>query len=338
MMTSGLVADAHADSLSRCLRTGRSLSDPEGQAHLEAWRRGGVGLQVLAVWVAPERQLYPWALAEALRQVDLFWREVEAQEAFLPVLTRQDVQSLPYAGRVGLMLSLEGGEAVGEEPALLRTLARLGVRSLALTWNHRNALADGCGEERARGGLSQAGVRVAQEAQRLGMVLDTSHLSVASFWDLLEVTEGPVIASHSNARAVCDHPRNLGDEQIRAIFRRGGVVGLNLYPPFLRSEDRPATVEDVVRHAEHMASVASPAVVALGSDFDGIETTPVGLEDVSRLPVIAEALLRRGWSEAQVRGVLGENLRRVLAGVLPEAGWVQGQEGGRFRDRGDHVG
>lgn len=313
-----MIVDAHCDTLSAALAQGRNLweKSASGQADLPRLLEAGVGLQVFALFVDPKTGAGK-ALPEALAMIDHFWAAA-LRGALIPIRWREDLGRLGKSAPVGGLLSLEGGEALCGNLAVLRTLFSLGVRAVGLTWNDRNELADGCAEAETRGGLTRFGKAVVAEMNRLGMIVDASHLSEAGFWDLLETCQGPVIASHSNARAICDHRRNLTDAQLAALARTGGVVGINFYPPFLTGADR-ATLDDVVRHAEHLAAVMGPAHVGLGSDFDGISCSPTGLEDVTRIGAVAEALAGRGFNPGAIRGIMGGNFWRVFEAVLPPA-------------------
>lgn len=185
-----------------------------------------------------------------------------------------------------------------------------------MTWNGRNELADGVGESETEGGLTRFGRAVVQEMNRLGMVVDASHLSEAGFWDVLEVSNQPVITSHANSRCICNHRRNLTDEQIRALAARGGVIGLTFYPDFIHP-DQPS-LEKLLDHMDHIISLAGVDCIGLGSDFDGIDQVTSGLEDISRLPAITEGRWRRGYREEEIAKILGGNFLRVLQQVLPE--------------------
>lgn len=319
-----IVVDAHCDTIFhladrpfkpdwRKRRLG--VRDTAGHIDIPRLIDGGVDCQFFAIFVEafyrPER-----ALIRVLELIDSFQRELDENKAFIGLaLSYDDVVEANRRGRIASLLSLEGGDAVQGGLAALRVLYRLGVRALSLTHNERNMLADGVSEARARGGLTSMGVQVVEEMNRLGIILDVSHLSESSFWDALEVCRGPLIASHSNCRHLCDSPRNLTDEQIKAIADKGGVVGVSFSPSFLVKDGR-ATVKDVLNHVEHIVKVAGIDYVGLGSDFDGISSTPEGLEDVAKLPKITLELLKRGFSEGEVKKVLGENFLRVMRQVI----------------------
>ncbi|WP_324715721.1 dipeptidase [Carboxydochorda subterranea] len=312
-----LVFDAHADTIAIDVLQGkRHLVDSGkgGHVDLQRLRAGGVRVQVFTLFVSPEVPT-PFNALRALAILDALYAEKAlAPDDLLLVRRASDIDDAVARRAIGVIVSLEGCEVLAGQISMLRTFYRLGVRAAGLTWNVRNELADGVGERRGAG-LTAFGVEVVEEMNRLGMVVDVSHLAPAGFWDVMEVSRAPVMASHSNARALCDHPRNLADDQIRALARKGGVIGINFYPGFLR-RDGPATLDDAVRHIDYLVELVGPDHVGLGSDFDGISVTPQGLEDPSRLPALTEALVRRGYDDGSIRKILGENFARLFRTVL----------------------
>lgn len=311
------VVDAHADTFAIDVVAGkRRLADTGKGGHVDLARlaAGGVSCQVFTLFVPPT--VPPaWNTLRALEILDAVAQEVGAlEDKLLWVHRGADLDRARQEGRIAILVTLEGCEVLGGSLATLRAFYRLGVRAAGLTWNVRNELADGVGEPRGAG-LTGFGREVVAEMNNLGMVVDVSHLSEAGFWEVLEISRQPVIASHSNARRLCDHRRNLTDDQIRALARKGGVIGINFCPEFL-TDRGPATLQDVVRHIEYMIELAGPDHVGLGSDFDGIPSTPSGLEDVSQLPRLTEALLAAGLGEETVQKVLGHNFLRVFREVL----------------------
>ncbi len=315
------VFDAHVDTVLDLAR-GRSLRarSETGHVDLPRLRDGGVRFQVFALYIEPQYKP-DRALARVLELWDTLTRALaDAADQIVLCRAPADLDAALASGRIGAVLSIEGGEAVGTDLALLRAVHALGVRALGLTWNQRNAIADGAGEQRAQGGLTEFGHTVVAEMNRLGMVVDVSHLCERSFWDVLEASRQPVVASHSNARALCDHVRNLTDEQIRALASAGGVMGMNFFSTFVDADPDRADVVRVCDHVEHIAGLVGPAHVGLGSDFDGISRTPAGLEDCSRMPAVTEELLRRGFREDDVRAILGANFLRVFRTV-----WAAGE-------------
>jgi len=307
------VADCHCDTLLEIYNGQRSLGQPNPEGHLDLPRlvQTGVNLQFFALFAdLPYLTIDP--LPRTLEMIDFFARQVPSLDDLFWVKSAKDLNRIG-AQRVGGLLSLEGGEAI-TSTAILRVLFNLGVRALGLTWNYRNRLAEGAGEATAGGGLTKLGVDIVREANRLGMVVDVSHLAEKSFWNVLEHSAKPVLASHSNCRSLLDHPRNLSDEQLKALAQNGGVVAINFVPAFL---GRPAGVATVARHIEHAVDLAGIDHVALGSDFDGTEELPQGLENVTQLDNLAAELFSRGCSEADLRKIFGENVLRLLQECLP---------------------
>ena len=200
------------------------------------------------------------------------------------------------------------------EIALLRVFYRLGVRMLSFAWNYRTPFADGLGAKRAESKLPELGVQALEEMDRLGMIFDVSHLADTVFWDVADVMKEPFIASHSNCRDLCDHPRNLTDDMIRALADHGGVMGMNFAPSFVDKDK--ATVEKMVDHGDHIVGLVGPDHVGLGSDFDGIGSTPEGLEDVSKMPNMTRVMVGRGYSDEDILKILGGNHLRVFKQVI----------------------
>jgi len=311
-----VVVDGHCDTLLRLWPGQQSLADRSMNGHIDLprLRQGGIDVQVFACYIEPEYKP-DRGLQRALQFIDFFYQQLERCPGLRPVFRVADVQAAVQQGDIGAVLAVEGGEGIGDRLAYLRLLYRLGVRLITLTWNQRNLIADGVGEERTRGGLSNFGVEVVQEMNRLGMLVDVSHLAEPGFWQVAEVCRGPFVASHSCCRRLCDHRRNLTDEQLRALARAGGVVGINFAPDFL-VKDGKATLEDVIEHIDHVAGLVGVDYVGLGSDYDGIEATPAGLEDASKMPALTAALLRRGYREDDVRKIMGGNFLRVMGEVM----------------------
>ncbi len=309
------VVDAHCDTLTVLGKQGRRLAEKSGAGHLDLPRLflGGVKVQFFAAFIGPEYRDNP--LARAMEIIDTFYREVCASPDLVePAFTYSDITRIISGGRVAALLTVEGGEALAGRLEVLRMFYRLGVRGITLTWNGRNDLGDGVDESGTGGGLTRFGVAVVREMNRLGMVIDVSHLSARGFWDVMRESAAPVIASHSNCRALCDHPRNLDDDQIRALAAAGGVVGLCFYPDFVHRET--PSLESWLDHAEYVAGLAGVDCIGLGSDFDGMDAAIPELADAASLPLVTEGLLRRGFSAGEVRKILGENFLRVLARVL----------------------
>lgn len=330
-----VVADTHNDLL--CAVVARPV-DRWASFFATQWlpqlRAGGVDLQTLPVFI--EDAYRPeGALRRTLRMVEAAHRLAEgnADEVALCV-DGDEIDDALAGGRIALVLALESAPGVGEDVELLETLFRLGVRVASLAHFGRTALADGSGEDATGGRLTRAGVAALAEMERLGMLFDVSHLGRAGVDHVLELATRPVIATHSSARALFDHHRNLDDAQLRGIAEGGGVVCVNFFAPYLHATD--FTIDRLVDHLEHVVAVAGVAHVGLGPDFLKevlADTTPPccevtfvegvpadaylpGLEGPAGLPLVTEALLRRGWAADDVVAVLGANVRRLYAAEL----------------------
>ena len=319
------IIDTHNDALLRLEHPERGLTDARRHVTLRRMREGGVSMLTFAAYTS-EPEAFGSMLHMGLREIDAFYTMLRVHAADIAqVLAPQDVERVNAQGRMGALLAVEGGNVLEGELAVLRLLHRLGVRLFGLCWSLSNEIATGCRDTGpADRGLLPFGREVVRECDRLRMLIDLSHASDRTFWDVMALVQRPPCASHSCARALCpDQMRNLTDEMLTALGSRGGYVGVNFSHDFLVGGGLPlehrATVDDVVRHIEHMAERAGVGAVGIGSDFDGIGRTPVGLEDCGCLGNIAEALRRRNWRETDVRGVMGENFLRYWRRALGEA-------------------
>lgn len=353
-----IVIDTHNDLVTKILdeHYDPAVRHTPAQGHTDVPRlvESGITAQVLAAWVdAPYAQREPGASFErALRCADAVHALVDAHPGALRFATTgSDVRRAKADGMVAVFLGVEGGHAIDDSLDNLRELKRRGACYLTLTWNNGNAWAGssiGSGDTRT-GGLTPFGRDVIRELNRLDMLVDVSHTSDDTLADVLDASHAPVIASHSSARALADHPRNLTDAQLRAIAQRGGVICINFYSRFLevrmreamdaaeaRAESEPAgtaaqraarldellaripptPLSILIDHIDHVARVAGIEHVGLGSDYDGIRLTPAGAGDVTAYPRIAQALLDRGYADGDVCNILGANVLRLMDQVL----------------------
>jgi len=312
-----ICVDMHCDSVSEAYKTGRSLAKPCGQGHVDLPRLRQAGIKVQFFALFPDRIYYPGrTLQQVLRLLDYATESFREDAGITVIRTRQDLQHCLATETLGAVMTLEGGEPLEGEIRILRALYRLGVRGLGLTWNNRNELADGVAEGQTGGGLTRLGRQVVQEMNRLGMIIDVSHLSEPGFWDVLELSSAPVIASHSNCSAVWDHPRNLTDRQIKAIAEQRGVVGISLVPQFVGPQG--AGLSALIEHIDHICSLVGDEYVGFGSDFDGLKDLICGVNDVTDFPALVDGLRGRGYSQEAVARICGRNCLRVLEVVLPE--------------------
>ncbi len=309
-----LIIDAHCDTALSLQEGGGDLYENSYQLDLKRLLLSGKRLQFFAAFADPN-EFRNNELVKVLSIIDHMYKAVEAHKDKISVcLCAKDIWDAHTQGKVAAILSIEGGEALNGELSVLRQLYRLGVRSMLLTWNHRNLLADGA-EEEYGAGLSVFGRQVVEEMERLGMIVDVSHLCEASFFDVLEISKAPVIASHSNSKAVCDNPRNLSDKQLLAIKQNGGVVGLNFYPYFLNNTEK-ASIDDVLRHIEHICSITGENHIGIGSDYDGIECVPYGLEGPDKLINLFDRLAQLNYSESFIKKFAGLNFLQVIEQIL----------------------
>jgi membrane dipeptidase len=313
-----LVIDGHCDSIGDQLERGRWLGDRSDNGHVDLprLREGGIDVQFFACYVPKPYQRHG-AVTHALERFDQLHRLAEhLPDQFVLARRTDDILRAKAEGKIAGIAGLEGAEALDASIGVLRQFYRLGLRNLGLAWNNRNAACDGVAESRTNGGLTEFGVKVVEECNQLGILLDVSHLSPAGVTDVLAVSQQPIIASHSNARALCNHPRNLTDAQIEVIAAGGGVIGVTFVDIFLNCQDsQTATLDDVVSNIEHMLGVVGPEHVALGSDFDGW-TLARELKDATCYPLITQRLVERGHDSRVIRKILGENLLRVIDAVL----------------------
>ena len=356
-----IVVDGHNDVTSYMVDEDYDLGTPSaGKYHtdLARMKQGGVTGQFFSVYVDRKYAREGGSARRALDMIDHVYRAAERHPGEILFGTSvADIRRAEREGKVAALMGIEGGHAIENSLMALRDFYRLGVRYMTLTHNNTNDWADACCDEARHGGLSDFGREVVREMNRVGMFVDISHVSDETMADVLDTTRAPVIASHSSARALSNHKRNVPDELLRRIAKNGGVVMINFFPVFLderarvrsaeRSEklkpqldaldaqfkDDPKRLEEernkvyatmpleptplsvLIDHIDHIAKVAGVDHVGLGSDFDGVSSLPVGMEDVAQLPKITYELLRRGYSERDVRKILGENLLRAFAEV-----------------------
>jgi membrane dipeptidase len=298
-----------------------------GHTDLARLREGMVGAQFWSVYI-PASAVEEGAARMQLEQIDIARQIIDRYpETFELAHTAADAVRIFGEGRIASMLGVEGGHAIENSLGALRAFYDLGVRYMTLTHSNNIDWADSCCEPEEHDGLTAFGREVVREMNRLGMLVDLSHVAPSTMHAALDVTEAPVIFSHSNARAITDHTRNVPDDVLRRITENGGVVMITFVPSFLNdaamnwwrlpeeqrsaSSEPPASMADVIRHIEHVRAIAGIDHVGIGSDFDGIDTVPVGLEDVSTYPALFAELALRGWGEADLRKLAGENTLRA---------------------------
>jgi len=363
---SAIVFDAHCDTAMRLvgdhkidLGSRRETGPMGGHMDLPRMKEGGLDAQIFAAWVDPQLPESTW-VGRANEMIEGVRNQASLHPDTLQIaLSGREVRRIVKTGKIAAVLGIEGGHVIGENLGLLDEFYRRGVRCMTITWMNTNKFADSSDDTMRWGGLNDLGREVVREMDRLGMMIDCAHVSDSTFYDVLAVTKHPVLISHSCMRALCDVPRNVSDDELRALKKNGGVICINYFPGYLdkdysdkvttvwkelrgrmpallekyngdqdkawaellpevreRMKDvAPVLVSRLIDHIDHAVSIVGVDHVGLGSDFDGINVTPVGLEDVTKLPVITEELVKRGYSKDAIRNILGGNLLRLMEKV-----------------------
>lgn len=351
---SSLVLDTHIDTTPKLQDPAWSFTEEHGEGHVDLPRmkRGGLNALFFSIYM-PGTVTGAQAVDASIQRIAAVHKLAEdLSDQVALCTTAEEIRRARREGKIAALMGMEGGHMINNSLAVLRMYARLGVRYLTLTHSVNTDWADSSGDVPKHNGLTEFGREVVRELNRLGVMVDISHVSDQTFWDALQVSRAPMIASHSSCRALSGHARNLTDEMIRALASRGGVIHINYldqfvdnelyqyykqaqplvdelrkrYPNREDSERRRQEIvrqfgplpgvswEKIIEHIDHVVRLVGPDHVGLGSDFDGA-TMPQGMEDVSQLPKITEALLRKGYAEQDIRKILGENTLRVLEEV-----------------------
>ncbi len=299
------IIDLHCDALMKLEEAKGKLrfSDaPELDTNKERLIKGNVKVQCFAIFIEPDLKS-DQKFQNALDQIHYFYEEVLGKNPEMKQIKAWNDFDTLKENEIGAMLTLEGVDAIGNDLHKLHILYQLGVRSVGLTWNNANLAADGAGEPRGAG-LTTFGREIVQFNNKHKMLTDVSHLCERAFWDVMEIADYP-IASHSNARALCDHPRNLTDEQAKEMFVKNGLIHVVYNPPFI-NEEGDATISDLIRHIDHFCSLGGVNQIGLGSDFDGIDEFIIELENASKSQNLINELLKY-YSEDHVKGFAYEN-------------------------------
>lgn len=323
-----IVLDAHEDTLRRVLDRGDQLGErlADGQGDIAAWRAGGVNAVWFAAWVNPTKYRGEAATQRALRLLGALRDQARMYPQHIALCdTAAEVRAAVHDGKIAALAAVEGGIAINNDLSLIARFRDLGVRRMNLTWKGNldwagssQPLPSGALPFSPNKGLSDFGREVVREMNRVGMVVDLSHCSDQTFFDTLAVSSRPVIVSHSNARALADHPRNVTDDMLRALRDSRGVIGVNFYREYLKPRSMRGrlltpTVETVLDHIDHIVRVTGGTDhVGIGSDWDGDIQPALGLETAAQMPALLAGLERRGYSADDIRKIAGENFLRVL--------------------------
>ena len=329
------VVDMHCDTIAEILKdhqAGGQMSILENNLHidLQKMKQGDYLLQNFALYVNLEKADNPFI--HAMKLADTFFTEMEAYQDIIGIVRFwKDIEKNRKEGKMSAMLTLEEGGMCLGELSLLRDFYRLGARMMTLTWNFQNELGYPNRMELREGmpvflldtehGLTEKGIAFLQEMERLGMIIDISHLNDAGIWDVFRYTKKPFVASHSNARALASHPRNLTDDMIRALAERGGVAGINFCAAFLRDKDEMGNepvyslCRDMVAHMKHMKNIGGIGCIGLGTDFDGIGSI-VEMKDASGMKMLADEMEKEGFTTGEIEAVFHDNVLRVYKEIL----------------------
>lgn len=359
---SSIVMDTHDDTTQRLLdgKFDLGVRSTEGSIDIPRMKEGGLGGIFFSIWI-PSKIMGPQAVDRALVQIDAVREQVRKHPNDLVLATTAaEVREARKQGKIAALMGVEGGHMINSNLGVLRSYAALGVRYMTLTHSGNDEWADSSTDKAVHNGLTDFGKDVVREMNRLGVIVDISHVSDKTFYDALEVSQAPLFASHSSCRAICDAPRNMTDQMMKDLAAKGGVVQINYHVGFLSQEFRDAEKADpeinkaisgevmkrcgdnqgcqliegdritreyveqgklprvefvkIIEHVDHAVKVAGADHVGLGSDFDGANM-PYDMEDAAKLPKITEALLQKGYSEGDVKKILGENTLRVMMEV-----------------------
>ena len=319
------VVDMHCDTIGelwKAEKAGKPISLRSNSLHidLEKMQKGDYLLQNFAMFVFLGREKDP--LVNVLEMIDVYNRAMaENADIIGPVLNYEDIEKNRAAGKLSGMLTIEEGAVLKGNPYVVRSLYQLGVRMLTLTWNFENEIGYPNTIVKAKDydpsrhyGLKPEGIEIVREMNRVGMIVDVSHLGDDGFWDVVKYCDGPFVASHSNARTVCNHTRNMTDDMIRALADKGGVMGLNFCGDFLNPNGK-SRVEDMVRHAKHIINVGGSDILGLGTDYDGIDGD-LELDHCDKMPLLAQEMERQGFSTQQIEKIFHGNVLRLYREVL----------------------
>lgn len=365
---SAIVIDTHADTPQRFLDDHFDMADPlqGGYVNLDAVKKGNLGAEFFSIWVEPDQYKGHYA-QRALELIDSVYQQAARHpDRMMMAFSAEDIERAHRAHKLAALMGVEGGHAIDGSLGILRDYYRLGVRYMTLTWMNSNGWADSSGDDtntnvpHTETGLSEFGKDVVYQMNRMGMMVDISHVSDKTFYRTLIISRAPVIASHSGARALCNSPRNMTDDMLHALANNGGVVQVNFYSAFVSEDFRKAwnaqaperqkaeqvvldqakaagkpvpysqidaidrqfaakiprpPLSDLIDQIDHIAKVAGVDHVGLGSDFDGIPSSPAGMDSAADLPKITAALMARGYTAQDMQKILGGNLLRVFRQV-----------------------
>jgi membrane dipeptidase len=311
-----VIVDAHCDTLLEIMEKGQNIY--RNDLHLDLSRIGKEKkyVQFFAAFVSPEQDgNMRYYKKRALTLIDKFYEQLKIYGDYMSLCRNYaEIKEALEGKKTAALLSVEGGEAFEGELSALEKFYELGVRSVCLTWNYRNEIASGV-EDDAHCGLTEFGKEVVREMNSLGMLIDLSHMNYEGFMEVMELTDCPVIATHSNAWKICSSQRNLNDEQLLKLKENDGVTGINFYPEFLNNSGN-AGIHDIINHIEYISGLIGTRHIGIGTDFDGIEYLPEGIKGVEDIGIVFNELLKLNYKQEEVNGIAGNNFLRVIGQVL----------------------
>ncbi|MHC1737208.1 MAG: membrane dipeptidase [Ignavibacteriaceae bacterium] len=311
------VFDLHNDVMEKVINGYNiGIRNTNNQSDLPRFKEGGMDAQMFAIWVSPGDTVGHTHYSYSMEMIDSFDSQVSRyNDRLIQATTYNEIISGAETGKLVGVLALEGGHSIANDLEKLRNFYNRGVRYMTITWNNSTSWAVSGQDARSTTvGLSDFGRQVIRLMDSLGMIIDVAHTGIKTISDILAITKNPIVDTHCGARKLRNHYRNLYDYQIDSIAARGGVIGVVFYPPFLSSSNS-TNIDTVIKHIDYIKNRVGIDYVSIGSDFDGIESTPFGLEDVSKLPKLTAALIRKGYSITDIRKLMGENYLRVYKQV-----------------------
>ena len=309
------VFDAHCDTIQRITDMGGNLfNNPYHFDILRIKAQKTRYIQIFAAFINKKAdKLTPYLRFKQL--ADRYFEEIENNKEHIShCISSTGIKDTVSQGKIAAILSVEGGETIEGDIEKLRAIYDRGVRVMTLTWNFSNEISGSIGEKDASG-LSEFGKKVVLEMNKLGMLIDVPHISEKGFWDVMEISKAPIAATHSNAKSVCDNARNLDDEQIRAIIKNGGCIGVNMYSKFV-SNGTNCSIKDVLKHIEHILSLGGEDHLGLGCDFDGIDFMPCEMKGAEDLYKIFDEMQRLGYSNCLIKKIFSDNFLNLLEKIL----------------------
>ncbi len=307
------VFDAHCDTVQKLCDFGGNIVDNNYQIDLSRLMLYDGYIQIFAAFIDKESDALP-PFERCNQLIDRYIYEIaRAYNKIAHCLDSEDIESALNKGKIASLLSIEGGEALNNNIYNLHYFYGRGVRAMTLTWNYTNDISGGIGDKKG-GGLTDFGKSVVSEMNKLGMLIDVSHISEKGFWDVIETTEKPIAATHSNAKKLCPHPRNLTDEQICAIIKNGGCIGINLYAEFVGGGK--CSIKDVINHIEHILALGGENNIGLGCDFDGMSSLPDGIQGVQDIYKLFDEMQRVGYADLMIKKIAADNFLNLCKKIL----------------------